>query len=98
MEITRDGSDYYRGPRGEFRWRSNGAVVPPSCWSESRMADPMPENQQAERDAEVTAFLAEYRAAAAGRPVSAEQRAEERAAFGPGVKLVNVITGETHTT
>jgi len=37
-------------------------------------------------------FLSEYRKANTG-PVSAEQRAEMRAAFGPGQTVVNIITG-----
>jgi hypothetical protein len=44
--------------------------------------------------------IASYRQAQARRTPEqiAEQRAEERAAFGPGVALVDVLTGETYTT
>ena len=44
--------------------------------------------------------LAEYRQAQSRRTPEqiAEERAEARAAHGPGVKLVNVFTGESYTT
>ncbi len=47
---------------------------------------------KAARATEVERELAEYRASYKGP--SAEERAEMRAAFGPGTKVVNVITGE----
>ncbi len=50
------------------------------------------EATKAARAAEVERELAEYRASYKGP--SAEERAEMRAAFGPGTKVVNVITGE----
>ena len=50
------------------------------------------EATKAARAAEVERELAEYRASYKGP--SAEERAELRAAFGPGTKVVNVITGE----
>ena len=52
------------------------------------------------RDIHTTAFLKEYRTAQLNR--SAEQKREERfearAAHGPGVEIVNIITGEKYTT
>jgi hypothetical protein len=44
--------------------------------------------------------LAEYKQAQLRRTPEqiAEERAEARAAHGPGVKLVNVFTGESYTT
>ena len=52
------------------------------------------------RDIHTTAFLAEYRTAQLNR--SAEQIREERfealAAMGPGVEMVNIVTGEKYTT
>ena len=44
--------------------------------------------------------LAEYRQAQQNRTLEeiAEQRWESRAAMGPGVKMVNIITGEQYTT
>tara|TARA_R110002110_G_scaffold144092_1_gene333051 strand:- start:337 stop:504 length:168 start_codon:yes stop_codon:yes gene_type:complete len=45
-------------------------------------------------------IIAAYRAAQAARSPEqlAEERFEQLAAFGPGVKLINVITGEETTT
>ena len=44
--------------------------------------------------------LAEYRTAMANRTAEqvAEERAEARAAMGPGVDMVNMFTGERYTT
>ena len=44
--------------------------------------------------------LANYREAQRQRTQEqiAEERAEARAAMGPGVKMVNILTGETYTT
>ena len=53
------------------------------------------------KERECTAcFLRAYREGMARRTPEqiAEQRAEARAAFGPGVETTNVITGETWTT
>ncbi len=50
------------------------------------------EATKAARAAEVERELAEYRASYKGP--SAEERAEMRAAFGHGTKVVNVITGD----
>lgn len=49
------------------------------------------------REIEVRQFLAQMRANR-HRPVSEEVRAEARAAFGPGVEVVNVVTGQRYTT
>ena len=52
------------------------------------------------RDRHTQQFLAEYRQAMANRTAEqiAEERAEARAAMGPGVEMVNVVTGERYTT
>ena len=52
------------------------------------------------REAYVEQSLAEYRTAQQNRTPEeiAEQRFESRAAMGPGVEMVNIITGETYTT
>jgi hypothetical protein len=95
-----DASDYYRGPAGELRWRSNDQVIPLHVWRESEMADPQPAAQEAVYRRELRAFLADYRRAQARRTPEqiAEQRAEARAAHGPGVTLVDVVTGERYRT
>ena len=52
------------------------------------------------RDRYVQRTLAEYAEAQQNRTPEqiAEQRAEARAAMGPGVEMVNILTGETYTT
>ena len=52
------------------------------------------------RDKYVQRTLAEYAEAQQNRTAEqiAEQRAEARAAMGPGVEMVNILTGETYTT
>jgi hypothetical protein len=52
------------------------------------------------RDVHTTAFLKEYRVAQLNRTAEQirEERFEARAAMGPGVEMVNIITGEKYTT
>ena len=52
------------------------------------------------RDRYVQRTLAEYAVAQQNRTPEqiAEQRAEARAAMGPGVEMVTILTGETYTT
>ena len=52
------------------------------------------------RDRYVQRTLAEYAVAQQNRTPEqiAEQRAEARAAMGPGVEMVNILTGEKYTT
>ena len=52
------------------------------------------------RDRYVQRTLAEYAEAQQNRTPEqiAEQRAEARAAMGPGVEMVNILTGEKYTT
>jgi len=83
---------------GAVRWLSNGRV-PPADIIDFWAYLGLPVNVAActrKRDAETARFLAEYRANA--RPPSREERIEARAAHGPGVRLVNVITGKSFIT
>ena len=52
------------------------------------------------REIHTTAFLKEYTIAQKNRSAEQirEERWEARAAMGPGVEMVNIITGETYTT
>jgi len=52
------------------------------------------------RDTHTTAFLKEYTIAQKNRSAEQirEERWEARAAMGPGVEMVNVVTGERYTT
>ena len=87
---------------GVIRWLSNGSVPPEDCVALAVHIG-LPVSVEAcdeVREADLTAWLAEYRVAQANR--SPEQVAEEhamaRAAHGPGVRLVNVVTGESYIT
>jgi len=75
-----------------WKWESNSAFCPlDSCQRFGIPADLSA--QRTALDAETKAFVKAYRKAQAGRRPSAEQRSEMRAAFGPGVTVVNVLTG-----
>ena len=52
------------------------------------------------REIHTKAFLEEYRTAQLNRTAEQirEERFEARAAMGPGVEMVNIITGEKYTT
>jgi len=80
-------------PRGVLYWEMTGTVVPPRIFDENYVE--LPEHQEAAYEAETAAFLAAYRRNPPKR--TAEDRAEMRAAFGPGEVIRDVITGETWT-
>lgn len=75
-------------------WNSNGNYLPADCaeiLSHTYFPFSLEETNRA-RKAQNEAFLENYRRNA--QPVSAEERAEMRAAFGIGTTVVNVITGQ----
>jgi ferritin len=101
MEYARK-SDYTIDARGVVTWDSNGRV-PPKDMVEAMVAmgeDICVDSCDKQRDEETAAFLADYVKAQSKRTPEeiAEQRYEARAAMGPGVEMVNVITGERYTT
>jgi hypothetical protein len=89
---------------GAVRWSSNGRCLPADCVRDLVDANLITvataERTTDMREIELIEFFQEYRTAQANR--SAEQIAEERAmargAMGPGVPMVNFITGERYTT
>jgi hypothetical protein len=87
---------------GVPRWKSNGSIPPrefTDAWVDvGLLADRA--RIEATRDADHARFAAAYRAARAARTPEqiAEERAEARAAMGPGVLMVNVVTGEEYRT
>lgn len=81
---------------GALIWNSNDRPVPPHVFEEAFVEAPAA--QQAAYDAATQAALAEYRRSRTGKPLSAEERFEMRAAFGEGVAVVNAITGDRYTT
>lgn len=83
---------------GVIRWASNDRVPPADVVEFFAYLDEAIDVDAcaAARDADTAAFLAEYRAIYTGP--SDEERAEARAAMGPGVEMVNVVTGHRWTT
>lgn len=82
-----------------WRWASNDRLVPVDAARDHGVpVDPV--IHAAAVEAETTAFLESYRKAMKRRSPAAvaAERAEARAAHGPGVTLVNVVTGESYTT
>ncbi len=64
------------------------------------LSHPWDENQAAAYNAYVTETIEDYKVARSLRTPEqiAEENFERRAAFGPGVEVVNVLTGERTTT
>lgn len=89
---------------GAVRWNSNGQCLPRDCVEDLVAAGLVTRNQQiitdAARETELKEFLAAYRESQRNRSAEqiAEERAEARAAMGEGVRMVNIITGETFYT
>ena len=87
-----------------LRWNSNGRCLMSDAMEELFLADMVTEKvvlaTKIARDKENAEFIEEYRKAQANRTAEeiAEQRAEARAAMGPGVDMVNIFTGETYRT
>lgn len=96
------------GKSGELVWISNGSPVPMDVFKTA--CQQVPEPQEAAIEAHTTMIFARYRDSAANHArkcaggdadalaIEAERHAERRAAFGPGVKLVDVISGEKSRT
>lgn len=87
---------------GVPRWISNGSVPFDDMlqlWADNGKAFNMAAAQAA-RNADNAKFFAEYRKAQANLTPEqlTERRLEARAAHGPGVTLVDVITGDKFTT
>jgi hypothetical protein len=87
---------------GVVRWKSNSQVPPDDVlevWTDAGLVFDR-EASVRQREVDMLEFLGQYRKNQANR--SPEQIAEEqfelRVTFGPGVKVVNVITGEAHET
>lgn len=83
---------------GVARWTSNNAVPPTDLvefWAYMNYGVDV-EACRVARDTDLDNVLANYRKNYRGP--SDEARAEARAAFGPGVELVNVVTGHKYTT
>lgn len=80
-----------------YRWASNGRVPPADAIRDYKI-DQLPgfdkAAHDAERDAEITEALEAYRSYRENQGYSDEEMYEMSAAFGPGVMVVDVITGK----
>jgi len=85
---------------GIFRWKSNNAVPPKETVSKLSLGADVVMKIDAAREVDNAAFVEQYRIMQSQRSPEqiAEEHAEARAAMGPGVKIVNIITGERYTT
>lgn len=87
---------------GVMRWDSNDQIPPTDVVDEAISNGAPVDKLKCDRirDAELAVFFAEYAKARSTRTPEqiAEENFERRAAFGPGVEVVDIITGEKHTT
>jgi len=87
---------------GVMRWNSNNAIPPADIVAfAAKLGYPVDVAAcDAARSAALRAFAADYKAARAKRTPAevAEERAMARAAHGPGVELMDVLTGERYRT
>ena len=90
-------TDTYTDEAGCLRWTMGNAV--PS-WIFEEAGVEMTPIQRAAYEAETARTIKRYRAAQLRRTPEEieEERAEARAAVGPGEKMVNVLTGERYVT
>jgi hypothetical protein len=79
---------------GVYYWVS-GNIIPPDVLEDAYVT--VPESHRAGYEAHLEAFAREYRRRQPKEP-SAEERFEARAAFGPGVVVVDVLSGRKFTT
>lgn len=91
---------YFDAENGVYRWKSNDQIPFDDMLEENGIPADVRAKCVEVRDAELSAFVAEYKKARANRTPEqiAEEEFEMRAAFGPGERVVNVLTGETTVT
>jgi hypothetical protein len=80
---------------GIHRWRDSSQVPGKEILKRLNLSAEDTERHNTARDADLDAFAEAYRLRQAQRTPEqiTEQRAEARAAYGPGVELVNIFTG-----
>ena len=83
---------------GAYRWKSNNQALFDDTLENAGI--PVPAAQKMVRDELTAIALERYIEAQNNRSAESirEQRAEARAAFGAGVEVVNVLTGEKYRT
>ena len=97
--------DAYTDADGIVRWKSNDSVPPADILENASLPEATVLLSTHVRELETEAFLADYVRQQEEfwtepkyAEARAEQRAEMRAAFGPGEEVVNVFTGRKHRT
>jgi len=83
---------------GVYTWRSSGNPVPNDYAEIAGVSGAALAAHVAGAQRHLDRVLAEYRAARANQRPSAEEAFEMRAAFGPGVTVRDLITGQEFTT
>jgi len=85
---------------GAIKWKSNGHYVPSDVYEklEKQGAIFNREATDKKREEQTRKFIEDYRKRMAGHKPTFEEQAEMNAAFGPGKKIINVITGEEYIT
>lgn len=95
LEYAKKQKDNFYVKDGIARWKSNDRVPFDDmleCFQHlGRITEDVRKNSAPAREAEAAAAIAEYRKNYKGP--SAEDLMEMRAAFGPGEKVINVLTG-----
>jgi hypothetical protein len=85
---------------GITRWTRNGQIPSDGILERLSLTKEEMKAHDAARDIDLDAYAADYELRQSQRTPEeiAEQRAEARAAHGPGVELVNIFTGEHYIT
>lgn len=77
---------------GALYWKSNDAPVPMDVFLAAVVPPPKAQGKACQEHTDK--FLAEYRKAMENYVHTDEEMAEMRAAFGPGIEVMNVVTGK----
>jgi len=88
------------GVYGVYRWKTSGNVVPADILEKAGFLPAALAANKVARDKQTEEFLTAYVEAQKNRSAEQidEERYEARAAMGPGVEMVNIVTGEKWTT
>lgn len=92
MQARADNGEIRTDARGAAFWKSNGRAIPSDCaeiLSHTTFTFD-PEETRKAREEQTAESLRKYT-----RRATDEEKAEMRAAFGPGTTVVDIISGET---
>ena len=95
-------TDAYLDPTGLWRWKSNDRIPFDDMLQSWGVSGALLERHQGQRDLDNKRFIGQYRKSMAEMEKDeawvAEHTASLRGAFGPGHRVVNIITGRTYQT